>query len=132
MAGFVLCYGTESFWAGLFPWLFLLLMIPVPSIALDKIVLTLQNCSAATTYAVFKLLGVPVLLRHFTFLLPGVEIEITQECSGIRSSQALFITSILAGHLFLQSNWRRAFLSFYTIPVVIIKNALRIVTISSL
>jgi len=84
------------------------------------------------TYALFKLFGVPVLWRHFKFLLPGVEIEIAQECSGIRSSSALFITSILAGYMFLQSNWRRAVFSIFTIPVVIFKNAVRIVTISYL
>ncbi len=84
------------------------------------------------TYALFRLLGVPVLWRHFKFLLPGVEIEIAEECSGIRSSLALFITSILAGYVFLRSNWRKALFSLFTIPVVIFKNAVRIVTISCL
>jgi exosortase len=132
MAGFLLCYGAQSFRAALFPLLFLLLMIPIPTVALDSIVLGLQKGSAVMTYGLFKLLGVPVLWQHFKFLLPGVEIEIAEECSGIRSSLALFITSMLAGHLFLQSAWRRAIFSLLTIPVVIFKNAVRIVTISSL
>ncbi len=132
MAGFMLCYGTQSFRSALFPLLFLLLMIPIPTLALDKTVLVLQKGSAVITYALFKLLGVPVFWQHFKFLLPGVEIEIAEECSGIRSSLALFITSILAGYVFLQSNWRRALFSILTIPVVILKNAVRIVTISCL
>ena len=132
MAGFILCYGAQSFRAALFPLLFLLLMIPIPTLALDKIVVALQQGSAVMTYALFKLLGVPVLWQHFKFLLPGVEIEIAQECSGIRSSLALFITSILAGHMFLQSNWRKVIFSLFTVPVVIFKNAVRIVTISCL
>jgi len=84
------------------------------------------------TYAVFKLLGVPVLWQHFKFLLPGVEIEIAEECSGVRSTFALFITSILTGYVFLQSNWRKASFSLFTVPVVIFKNAVRIVTITCL
>jgi exosortase len=132
MAGFILCYGTRSFRAALFPCLFLLLMIPIPTLALDKIVLVLQEASAITTYAIFTLLRVPILWQHFRFSLPGVEIEIAEECSGIRSSLALFITSILAGHVFLQSNWRKAIFSLLTIPIVIFKNAVRIVTISCL
>ena len=132
MAGFILCYGSQSFRAALFPWLFLLLMIPIPAVALDKIVLGLQKGSAVMTYALFKLLGVPVLWQHFKFLLPGVEIEIAEECSGIRSSLSLFITSILAGHVFLQSDWRKIVFSLFTVPVVIFKNAVRIVTISCL
>jgi exosortase len=132
MAGFMLCYGAESFRTALFPLLFLLLMIPIPTVALADIVLALQKGSAVMTYALFRLLGVPVFWQHFKVLLPGVEIEIAEECSGIRSSLALFITSILAGHMFLQSNWRKAFFSLFTIPVVIFKNAVRIVTISCL
>jgi exosortase len=132
MAGFVLCYGAKCFHAALFPWLFLLLMVPIPTVAMDKAVLVLQEGSAILTYALYKLLGVPVLWQRFKFSLPGVEIEIVKECSGIRSSLALFITSILAGHMFLESNWRKGFLTFFTVPVVIFKNAVRIVTISCL
>lgn len=131
-AGFVLCYGLQSFRAALFPLLFLVLMVPMPAAALEKTVLALQKGSAVMTFALYRLFGVPVLWQHFKFLLPGVEIEIAKECSGIRSSLALFITSLIAGHLFLQSGWRRAFYSFFTIPVVIFKNAVRIVTISCL
>ena len=131
-AGFVFCYGTQVFRTALFPLFFLLLMIPVPTVALEKIVVALQNGSAVMTYGLFKLFGVPVFWQHFKFLLPGVEIQIAEECSGIRSSSALFITSILAGHLFLQSNWRRILFSLLTVPIVIFKNALRIVTIASL
>jgi exosortase len=132
IAGFVLCYGLQSFRTALFPLLFLVLMVPLPAVALDNTVVALQKGSAVMTYALYKLFGVPVLWQHFKFLLPGVEIEIAKECSGIRSSLALFITSLIAGHLFLQSGWRRAFFSIFTIPVVIFKNAVRIVTISCL
>jgi len=132
MAAFTLSYGAQSFRAALFPWLFLLLMIPIPTVAMDNIVLVLQKGSAAMTYALFKLLGVPVFWQHFKFLLPGVEIQIAEECSGIRSSLALFITSILAGYVFLQSKWRRVCFSLFTVPVVVFKNAVRIVTISCL
>ena len=132
MAGFVLCYGAQSFRAALFPLLFLLLMIPIPTVGLDYIILVLRKGSAVMTYAVFKLLGVPVLWQHFKFLLPGVEIEIAEECSGVRSTFALFITSILTGYVFLQSNWRKASFSLFTVPVVIFKNAVRIVTITCL
>lgn len=132
MAGFVLCYGAQSFHAALFPWLFLLLMVPIPTAAMDKMVLVLQEGSAVLTYALFKALGVPVLWQGFKFSLPGVEIEIAKECSGIRSTFALFITSILAGHMFLESNWRKTFFTLFTIPVAIFKNAVRIVTVSYL
>lgn len=132
MAGFVLCYGAKSFQTSLFPLLFLLLMIPIPTFALNSITSVLQNASAIVSYVLFRLFSVPVFWQHFKFLLPGVTIEIAAECSGIRSSLALFITSILTGYVFLQFTWRRVFFSLLTIPVVILKNAIRIVTISCL
>jgi len=130
IAGFVLCYGMRSFHAALFPLFFLLLMIPIPTLVLDNTVLALQKGSSQVTYALFKLLGVPVFWQGFKFSLPGVEIEIAKECSGIRSSLALFITGILAAHVFLRSGWRMIVLSLSTIPLAIFKNAVRIVTLS--
>jgi exosortase len=132
IAGFVLCYGTRSFRTAVFPLFFLLLMIPMPEAVLDKCIFALQKGSAETTYALFKLFGVPVFWQGFKFSLPGIEIEIAKECSGIRSTLALFITGMLAGHVFLQSGWRKIVLTLSTIPIAIFKNAVRIVTLSSL
>ena len=132
LAGFVFCYGPRSFRAAIFPLFFLLLMVPMPEAVLDKVVFALQKGSAEMTYALFKLFGVPVFWQGFKFSLPGVDIEIARECSGIRSSLALFITGMLAGHVFLQSVWRMVVLSLSTIPIAIFKNAVRIVTLSSL
>jgi exosortase len=75
---------------------------------------------------------VPILRHDLQFSLPGVDIEIAAQCSGIRSSISLVLAGIMAGHIFLQSNWNRVCLALCTIPVVIFKNALRIVTIALL
>lgn len=39
LGGFVACYGSQAFRAGIFPLLFLLFMIPIPALLLDKVVL---------------------------------------------------------------------------------------------
>lgn len=132
MAGFAFCYGGSCFKAALFPLLFLLLMIPIPSRVLDQIVVLLQRGSAAATYALFRVFGVPVFRSGMTFALPGINIEVAKECSGIRSATSLFLTTLLAAHIFLKSSWRKIFLCALTIPVAILKNAVRIVTLSSL
>ena len=67
-----------------------------------------------------------------TFQLPGIAIEVAKECSGIRSSLALFITSLLAGHMFLKTTWRKVVLVLVIIPLTIFKNAVRITTLSLL
>ena len=42
----------------------------------------------------------------------------------------MFIGSIVAGYLTLRSGWSRASFALVTIPIVIFKNAVRIVTLS--
>lgn len=132
IGGFVLCYGSKAFRAALFPLCFLLFMVPIPGFLLERIVLALQKGSAEVTDVLFRLSGVPVFRQGFTFSLAGVTIDIGQECSGIRSSLALLITSLLAGRFFLPSSWRRVFFSVFVIPVAIFKNGVRIVTLTLL
>jgi exosortase len=132
IAGFFLCFGKRCLRAAVFPLFFLVLMIPLPAAVLDRFVFTLQVGSASVTYTLFKFFSVPVLWQGFRFSLPGVDIEIAKECSGIRSSTALFITGMLASHVFLRSSWKKLGLSLGMIPIAIFKNAVRIVTISSL
>jgi exosortase len=131
-AEFVLCFGRRASWVAFFPLLFLFLIIPMPPDLMDKTVLGLQKGSADLSYGLFKLIGVPVFRDGFRFSLPGVDIEVAAECSGIRSSLSLILSSLLVGHLTLKSGWSQMAFTLLTIPVVIFKNAVRIVTISSL
>jgi exosortase len=128
-AGFVVCYGVHTFTAAMFPFLFLLLLVPIPFDVMDKIVSALQGGSAEVTYVFFKLAGVPVFRDGVSFELPGVGIEIAKECSSIHSCWALFITGLLVAHIFLKSIWTKFGLSLLTVPIAMLTNAVRIVTI---
>ena len=127
---FVLCYGTQTLKNASFPFLFLLLMIPIPVAAVSRAISFLQAGSAETSFALFRLIGVPVARDGFRFSLPGVDIEVAEQCSGIRSALSLFITGLLVAYVFLQSTWKRTLLVLCTVPIAIFKNAVRIVMIS--
>lgn len=131
-AAFLFCYGTQSVLVAKFPLCFLVLTIPLPVSMMDKASAVLQYGSAEVTAVLFDLTGIPVFRQEFTFTLPGVIIEIAEECSGIRSSIALVITSLLASHIFLRSGWKKAALILATIPITIFKNAVRIVVLAGL
>jgi exosortase len=132
LAGFLLFFGAKAFRAALFPLLFLAIIIPIPTFIVDKIIYSLQKNSAEASYYIFKLTGVPIFREGLVFHLPGVSVEVAKECSGIRSSIALLITSILAGHMFLKTSWRRLVLVLLVFPLAILKNSMRIVTLSLL
>lgn len=130
--GLALFYGVSTLRNASFPILFLIFMIPLPGPVADGFIYILQRVSAEASYIFFKMTGVPVFRDGFVFHLPGLSIEVAKQCSGIRSSLALFITSIMAGHLFLKTGWRKLILSLAIFPITIMKNGARIVTLSLL
>jgi exosortase len=107
-------------------------MVPVPGQFVESVIGFLQVQSANLSYRLFLLLGVPVLRDGFVLKVPGVNIEVAKECSGINSSIALLILMIIFAHETLHSNWRRVLLILLTIPLSILKNAIRIVTLTML
>jgi exosortase len=132
IGGFVLFYGVKAFKIAAFPLLFLLFMVPIPGKALETIIYLLTCGSAEAAYGFFKLTGVSVLREGFTFHLPGLNIEVAEQCSGINSSIALFVASIVAGQLFLRTGWKKVVFVLSVIPITILKNGMRIVTLSLL
>jgi exosortase len=132
IGAFIWLYGTQAFRSAIFPLLFLVFMIPIPNALMERIIYLLLVGSNEVTYTLFGLTGIPFLKDGFTFHLPGVSIEVAKECSGIRSSLGLFITSILAGHLFLRTGWEKFTLAIFVFPITVLKNGIRIVTLSLL
>lgn len=130
--GFILIYGPRSFAAGRFPLLFMLFAIPVPAFLLSRFIYLLQVGSTEVTQWLFDVTGTAYFRQGFMYQLAGINIEVAKECSGIRSTLALIITCVVAGHLFLKSGWRQLVLLIAILPVTILKNAIRIATLSFL
>ena len=132
LAGFLLCYGTTAWRQASFSLLFLFLMVPLPPTLLESTVYYLQRGSTEIAYLLFRLVGVPVLREGFILHTPHQSIEVAQECSGIRSSLALFITCLLAAHLFLRTKWKMLIFVLLAFPLAILKNGIRITTLTLL
>lgn len=132
VAGFALLYGRSALRAAQFPLGFLLLTVPPPDFLLGRIVYILQAGSAWVTGALFELLRIPFLREGFVFHLPSVNIEIAQECSGIRSSMALLILALLIAHFQLKSSTGRIAFVVCGLFMMILKNGIRIATLTLL
>jgi len=132
VGGFLLCYGFVALRAAAFPLLFLLLTVPLPDKVLDRTIHALQVGSTEIAYLLFQAVGTPVLRQGFLLSVPGVTIEVAKECSSIRSSIALFITCLLAGHLYLRTPWKAALFALLALPLAILKNGIRIVALTLL
>jgi exosortase len=132
IGGFVLVYGRDASRAAMFPLAFLVFMVPIPDGLLNAATLLLKRGSSETVAGLFWLTGTPFHRDGFVFTLPNLVIEIADECSGIRSSIALLLTVLIAGHMFLRSPVNKLLLVLAIVPIAILKNAIRIVALSLL
>lgn len=132
IGAFVGCFGTHLFRMCIFPLGFLLWLVPMPQFALDRIVSFLQQGSASAADLLFAAAGVPVAHDGVVLLMPGLTIEVAKECSSIRSSLMLVVTTMVLAHVLLRSNWGKVLVSVAAIPLSIAKNGLRIFTLSML
>jgi len=132
VGSFITVYGTRAFKKARFTLLFLLFAIPIPLFVLDPVISALQHASTEASDVVFALTGVPYYRDGFVFELPNVAVRVAEVCSGIRSSLALLILSVITGHMFLRTVSRRILLAVAVFPITVIKNAARITTITLL
>lgn len=115
-----------------FPLGFLVFMSPLPTTVVDAVETFLQHGSAFVALVLFRITGTPLFQHGLVFDLPGISIQVAPECSGIHSTMALMMTSLLAGHLFLRSCAKRVLLAFAVIPLALVRNGFRIFTIGEL
>jgi exosortase C (VPDSG-CTERM-specific) len=131
-AGGFLFLGPKWMAAAAFPVAFLLFLVPLPDAARQWLERGSALASAEAAALYFSMTGTPFVRHGTVFELPGIVLEVAQECSGLNSSWALFITSLLASHLFLKSPWRRIVLVAFVIPLGILRNGFRVLVIGLL
>ena len=131
-AGGFFFLGRPWMRAAAFPLTYLIFMVPMPDAMKDALETASKSAAAEVANLLFHLSGTPFLRAGAIFQLPNITIEVAQECSGIRSSWVLFMTSILAANLFLKTRWRRFALVAFVIPLGILRNGFRILVIGLL
>ena len=132
IAGAAWILGPVRTRALVFPLALLIFMVPFPAFLMHVLEALSQHASAYAASLMLTISQTPVLHDGLFFKLPGITIEVAQECSGIRSTIVLFITSLVGSYLFFRSNTHRALLTLAVIPIAILRNGFRIFTISML
>jgi exosortase C (VPDSG-CTERM-specific) len=130
LGGALFLLGREALRCFAFPMFFLVFIVPFPVVVANGLEIFFQHMSAQLAYFFIAATNTPMVHDGLTFRLPGITITVGQECSGIHSSLVLFITSLLAGHLFLTAGWKKAALAAFIVPLAIGRNAFRITTLA--
>jgi len=131
-AGGFLFLGARWMADRAFPVAFLIFMVPLPDVAVSWLENASMLASAEAAALFFSVAGTPMVREGTVFELPGIAIQVARECSGIHSSWVLFITGLLASHLFLRTRWRKIVLVAFVIPLGILRNGFRIFVIGML
>ena len=132
IASFLVSFGLHAFKRALFPLCFLLWTIPLPEVLLNPIVRLLQEGSMESARLLFAIGGVPVVQDGLLLTIPGLTIEVARECSSIRSSLMLVVTTMVLAQVSLRSAWRRALVIAVVIPLSVAKNGLRVFVLAML
>lgn len=123
----VLMYGWNHLRAAIFPWLFLLFMIPIPTIVFNQITFPLQLLASKVAAVILPVFGVPVLREGNVIQLPAMALEVAEACSGIRSLMSLATLAVIYGYLLEPRKIVRVVLALASIPIAVAANSARIV-----
>jgi len=130
IAGLVVLFaGWNFFRAVFFPWAFLLLMIPIPTLLFNQITFPLQLLASRVAADVLPLFDVPVFREGNLIYLPGIPkpLFVDEACSGIRSLMSLACLAIIYGYLMERRIGVRWALALVSLPIAVAANSARIV-----
>ncbi len=113
----------------LFPIGYLLLMIPIPYTVYKAIAFQLRLFDAKLVASVSSFLGIPVFREGYLLHLPRITLEVSDACSGTLSIVALLALGTLYIGQTKMGLKRQASLWLMMIPISVLANVSRIVTI---
>ncbi len=127
LAGVIILFqGWRFFRAILFPWAFLILMIPPPTLILQQVTFPLQLLASRLATGLLRLVGVPVLRQGNMIVLAAMPLDVAEACSGIRSLLTLVTLAIIYGYLMETRKWVRVVLAVSAVPIAVAANSFRV------
>ena len=126
LAGLIILFqGWTFFRAVLFPWAFLVLMIPIPSLIISRVTFPLQLLAAKLATALLGLVVVVHREGNVIWLVSG-PLDVVEACSGIRSLLSLVTLAIIYGYLLESRKWVRVVLACAAVPIAVAANSFRV------
>ena len=123
-------FGNRTMRRVLFPCLFLLFCIPLHSF-LDVITIHLRMFAVSVSYGVLRGCGVDIVREGTMLMSPtgAFAIDVAEPCSGMRSLFAMMALTAGYGYFTLPTWPRRGLLFVLSLPIAIIGNVVRILSI---
>ncbi|MCX5704226.1 MAG: exosortase/archaeosortase family protein, partial [Candidatus Omnitrophica bacterium] len=126
----LLFMGKEYLKQLLFPILFILFMIPLPSAAIVNISFQLKIFAAKLATFAVNQMGVPAIREGSVIKTMHAYLMVEDPCSGIRSLIALIALGTLMAHLSHTTKVKKTIVFLSAIPIAIGANVVRIVALT--
>lgn len=116
--------GANAMSKLLFPLAYLVLMVPVPLI--ERITYPMAIFTGVCSGALVRFLGLPINVVGNAVELPGTDLLIGAQCSGVNSMITLIALTALCAYIFSGPWWGRIGLLILSIPLAMLGNILRV------
>lgn len=113
----------------LFPLVFLIFMIPLPSVVIIAFSFKMKMFAAQLSANLVNQMGISALRDGSTIYLPNGQLVIGDPCSGLRSLISLLALGAIFTQFFSVSVMRKNILFLSAIPIALTSNVLRIIAL---
>jgi exosortase len=133
--GFGLCvlhdrFGIRPMLRNWFPIIYLGLLLPVPGWALDQFTAPLKLLVSTMATSIVEPFGIPIVREGVTMTVGPYQLLVEDACSGLNSLIGLIAITTFYIYLLRNAGWRYSlFLVCLIIPIAILANVLRIITL---
>ena len=122
-------YGKRILKELLFPLFFLIFMIPLPMVLIIHISFHLKIFVSQIAANVVNITGIHVVRKGSEIVLPNTSLMVGSPCSGLRSLISLTALGSLYAYLVDLSKLKKVLLFLASIPLALIANIIRVVTL---
>jgi len=122
-------WGRDVFSRRPLSWAFLILMIPIPALIMNRVTFPLQLLAAKLSAALLELVGGVVHREGNILWLVSGALDVAEACSGIRSLLTLVTVAIIYGYLMETRRWVRVVLVGLAEPIAVVANSFRVFTV---
>jgi exosortase len=124
------CFGLKVVMTHWFPLLYLGFLVPPPGWFMDGITAPLKLFVSFAATEGLQAVGIPVFREGVTLLIGHYQLLVEDACSGMNSITGLVAISLFYIYLLRNASWRYSlFLVALVIPIAIVANIIRIVTL---